>query len=271
MGLPLILISSVYLDYVVLSSILACWVGLYFLQIIRLDRREFVLAIAAIALGIALNLLKNFIYLGPLLFAQELFFVLANRTTGWPSQQALASFYTTHGILHHGARPPRISVLWDVVRLNFYFDGLKFFSIAAATSVLLTLEARIQSQKGLVRISPTAETFRDFSFILKMLILIIVIIGTPIVLFPAFAQGVSLYGGTNYVWLGFLSIALASLAGTRLITVTLPVIPTVLSWWRAIHISQIPSILQVIATGVSICVMMLLVEKTPNVIQKRKS
>ena len=164
MGLPLILISSVYLDYVVLSSILACWVGLYFLQIIRLDRREFVLAIAAIALGIALNLLKNFIYLGPLLFAQELFFVLANRTTGWPSQQALASFYTTHGILHHGARPPRISVLWDVVRLNFYFDGLKFFSIAAATSVLLTLEARIQSQKGLVRISPTAETYSRFKF-----------------------------------------------------------------------------------------------------------
>ena len=272
MGLPLILISSVYLDYVVLSSILACWVGLYFLQIIRLDRREFVLAIAAIALGIALNLLKNFIYLGPLLFAQELFFVLANRTTGWPSQQALASFYTTHGILHHGARPPRISVLWDVVRLNFYFDGLKFFSIAAATSVLLTLEARIQSQKGLVRISPTAETIRDLSFILKMLILIIVIIGTPIVLFPAFAQGVSLYGGTNYVWLGFLSIALASLASTRLITVTLPVIPTVLSWWRTRSVFfRIPSILQVIATGVSICVMMLLVEKTPNVVQKTKN
>ena len=271
-GLPLILISSVYLDYVVLSSILACWVGLYFLQIIRLDRREFVLAIAAIALGIALNLLKNFIYLGPLLFAQELFFVLANRTTGWPSQQALASFYTTHGILHHGARPPRISVLWDVVRLNFYFDGLKFFTIAAATSVLLTLEARIQSQKGLVRISPTAKTFRDFSFILKMLILIIVIIGTPIVLFPAFAQGVSLYGGTNYVWLGFLSIALASLASTRLITVTLPVIPTVLSWWRTRSVFfRIPSILQVIATGVSICVMMLLVEKTPNVVQKTKN
>ena len=60
MGLPLILISSVYLDYVVLSSILACWVGLYFLQIIRLDRREFVLAIAAIALGIALNLFEEF-------------------------------------------------------------------------------------------------------------------------------------------------------------------------------------------------------------------
>ena len=105
-GLPLILISSVYLDYVVSSSILACWLGLYFSQIVRLDRREIVLAIGAIAFGIFLNLLKNFIYFGPSLFAQELFYVLANRISGWPSQQALASFYTTHGILHHGARPP---------------------------------------------------------------------------------------------------------------------------------------------------------------------
>ena len=61
-ALPLILLSSVYLDYIVLSSILACWFGLYFSQIVRLDRREFVLAIGAIALGIFLNLLKNFIY-----------------------------------------------------------------------------------------------------------------------------------------------------------------------------------------------------------------
>jgi hypothetical protein len=269
-GLPLILISSVYLDYVVSSSILACWLGLYFSQIVRLDRREIVLAIGAIAFGIFLNLLKNFIYFGPSLFAQELFYVLSNRISGWPSQQELASFYTTHGILHHGARPPKISVLWEVIRSNLYFDGLKYFLLAAATSLLLTIRGRIQTQKKVVRFVPTAETIRDFKFILKMLFFIVALIITPIVIFPAFAQEVNLNGGTNFIWLGFLCIALASLAATRLIVTALPAmpaIPTILIWWRTRSVFfKIPSILQVAAIGVFVCASVLLVAKIPHAI-----
>ena len=271
-ALPLILFSSLYLDYVVLSSILACWFGVYFSQIVRLDRREFVLAIGAIAFGIFLNLLKNFIYFGPSLFAQELFYVLANRISGWPSQHALASFYSTHGILHHGARPPKISVLWDVIKSNLYFNNLKYFLIAAAISLLLTIKVQIQTQKKVVRFFPTAETVRDFKFILKMLLFIVAIIITPIVIFPAFAQEVNLNGGTNYIWLGFLCIALASLAATRLIMATLPAIPTILLWWRTRSVFfKIPSILHIAAIAVFVCASALLVEKTPNVIGKTKN
>ena len=271
-ALPLILLSSVYLDYIVLSSILACWFGLYFSQIVRLDRREFVLAIGAIALGIFLNLLKNFIYFGPSLFAQELFYVLANRISGWPSQQALASFYTTHGILHHGARPPNISVLLEVIRSNLYFDGLKYFLCAAAASLLLTIRVRTQTQKKVVRFDATAETIRDSKFILKMLFFIFAIIITPIVIFPAFAQEVNLNGGTNYIWLGFLCVALASLAATRLIVAALPEIPTIVIWWRTRSVFfKIPSILQIAAIGVFVCASALLVAKIPNAIGKTTS
>jgi hypothetical protein len=274
-GLPLILISSVYLDYVVSSSILACWLGLYFSQIVRLDRREIVLAIGAIAFGIFLNLLKNLIYFGPSLFAQELFYVLSNRISGWPSQQELASFYTTHGILHHGARPPKISVLWEVIKSNLYFDGLKYFLLAAATSLLLTIRGRIQTQKKLVRFVPTAETIRDFKFILKMLFFIVALIITPIVIFPAFAQEVNLNGGTNFIWLGFLCIALASFAATRLIVTALPAmpaIPTILIWWRTRSVFfKIPSMLQIAAIGVFVCASALLVAKIPNAIGKTAS
>jgi hypothetical protein len=264
-GLPLILISSVYLDYVVLSSVLACWVGLYFSQIIRLHKREFVLAVAAIALGIILNLAKNLVYFGPSLFAQELFYVLANRLSGWPSQQALASFYETHGILHHGARPPKISVLREVIKANFSFDGLKFFVIAAVTSLLLTIKAHIQTQEKAVRLDATADTVRDFQFIAKIVILIIAIIIAPIVLFPAFAQEVNLGGGTNFIWLGFLAVALASLASTRLIETAIPAIPTILIWWRTKSIVfRIPSVLQTIALGAFICVAALVISKIPK-------
>ena len=268
-ALPLIFLSSVYLDYVVLSSIITCWFGLYFSQIVRLERREFVLAIGAIALGIFLNLLKNFIYFGPTLFAQELFYVLANRISGWPSQQTLASFYTTHGILHHGARPPKILVLWEVIKSNFYFDGLQNFLIAAVISLLLTIKVRTQNQKNVVCFAPTAETMWDFKFILKMLFFVIAVIITPIVIFPAFAQEVNLNGGTNYIWLGFLCIALASLAATRLIMATLPAIPTILIWWRTRSVFfKIPSILQIAAIAVFVCATALLVAKIPIAIGK---
>ena len=72
------------------------------------------------------------------------------------------------------------------------------FYAAAATSLLLTIKGRIQTQKKVVRFAATAETIRDFKFILKMLFFIVALIIAPIVIFPAFAQEVNLNGGTNY-------------------------------------------------------------------------
>jgi len=247
-GLPLILVSSIYLDYIVLSSIIACWIALYFLQVARLGRRELILAIAAIAFGIFLNLAKNLVYFGPTLFAHELFYVLANRVTGWPSQQTLASFYAEHGILHHGARPPHVSILWNVIRANFYFEGIKYFFAAAVASLFLTIDVRISAQKHFVRILPTFATVSDFKLILKTALYISAILLTPIFLFPAFAQEVNLSGGTNHIWLGLLSVTLVSVACTRLIEM---VFPTAIIWWRTRSlIFRIPSTCQAAAQAI---------------------
>lgn len=270
-GLPLILTSALYLDYVVLSSVLGCWVALYFLQVIRLHKREFMLAIGAIAFGIILNLLKNLIYFGPSLFAEELFYVLANRISGWPSQQALASFYTEHGILHHGARPPHASVLWNVIKLNLHFDGLYYFLIAAAASLLLTLDVRVQAQKKTISFIPTFKTIYDCKLIVRIVLFVVVILVTPIVLFPAFAQEVNLYGGTNYIWLGLMAIVLASIASTRVIEV---VFPTIQIWWRTGSVFfRIPATHKIATkmalTGmVAAFVAALLIEKTPSAVDK---
>jgi hypothetical protein len=110
---------------------------------------------------------------------------------------------------------------------------------------------------------------RDFKFFLKMFFFIVAIIITPIVLFPAFAQEVNLNGATNFIWLGFLCVALASLAATRLIVAAFPAIPTILIWWRTRSIFfKIPSILQIAAIGVFVCASALLVAKIPNAIGK---
>ena len=80
--LPVTLLAALYLDYIVFSSVLVCWAGLYVTQIVRVGKRELIMILGTAATGILLNLLKNVIYFGPSLFIQELVYVLGNRNLG---------------------------------------------------------------------------------------------------------------------------------------------------------------------------------------------
>jgi hypothetical protein len=221
-ALPVILISSLYLDYVVLSSIMACWMVLYLTQTIPMRRREVVLALGAMGVGIGLNLLKNIVYFGPKLFLTELLSVVSNRIVGWPSQQDMAAFYAEHGIVHHGAHPPSLVTLKAVIRLNFEFPSLLFLALAACAALMLTPQVA-HEPGGVTKITIGSDLRNHAIWLVKLMVLTACIILTPVFLFPAFSQEVSLYGGTNFVWLGLLAISFATFTASRLIGALMPI------------------------------------------------
>ena len=221
-ALPVILISSLYLDYIVLSSIITCWIMVFFTQIIPMRRREVVLALGTISVGIGLNLLKNIIYFGPKIFFAELFYVIGNRMFGRPSQEDMAAFYAEHGIVHHGAHAPSLVAMKAVVTANFDFPGLISLLLAACASLFLTLTTN-PGPNGGVRIVTWPDLKDHAIWISKLVTLTACTIVTPIFLFPAFAQEVSLYGWTNFVWLGLLAISLAAFTTSRLIGPLTPI------------------------------------------------
>jgi hypothetical protein len=101
-----------------------------------------------------------------------------------------------------------------IIRLNFTFPAMATILVAAMLSLILTIELRKERP---FKIVATEEMWFDLKFILRLVVLVGAIIMTPIVCFPAFAQEVSLYGGTNFVWLGFAAVGLASLPISRMI------------------------------------------------------
>lgn len=210
-GLPVILISAVYLDYIVQASVIACWLLLYLLRIADISRKQIILVLSAFVLGLLLNLLKNFVYFGPSVFWEELIAVVSNRITGYPTQADMAAFYSRHGIVHHGARPPSLNSLGAVIWLNLRHPLLPAFMFTATAATLLTLSFHGKAFR------PTPATFADFGFVARITAFCAGVIITPIAVFPAFAQEVNLYGGTNFVWLGLLLIALGALPLTRLV------------------------------------------------------
>jgi hypothetical protein len=84
-ALPVVLLSSLYLDYIVQCSIVAGWNVIILTQLVPIGRRQIGAFISTVALGVFLNVLKNLIYFGPTVFFQELYLVLSNRITGFPS------------------------------------------------------------------------------------------------------------------------------------------------------------------------------------------
>jgi hypothetical protein len=215
-SLPVVLLSAVYLDYVVLSSVVMCWILLYLTQLLRVDGRHVLCVLAVIGFGIFLNLLKNFLYFGPDLFVQELVLLLSNRITGFPTQDMLAAFYGEHGIVHHGARPPNLAALRSVVWTNIDFPG--FVSIVVAVVLCLGLSLRVRPKPG-GRLPAAAGLTRigrgDARYLLRLTVWAMGTVLAPVILFPAFGQEVNLYGIANSVWMGVFAIGAASLVAAR--------------------------------------------------------
>jgi len=194
-----LLAASWILDYVLLSAVMASWVLLWVTRIWRLEGRDVAWALGVIVLGIVLHLLRNLLYLGPDLFFTELAYVLGNRLYGYPTAAAVADFYQNAGILHHGSRPISPWEMVGVLRANFFYPGGFFLILAAGAGLLSALVIWPAASAVRIRLTPSGGKF--ISLLFRVTAWVAGTLMTPVVLFPAFAQDMSLSGLVNSYFL----------------------------------------------------------------------
>jgi hypothetical protein len=222
-------VSSFYLEYSLLSAVIASWVFVYVTGLLELRRRHLVLVLGCIALGIGLHLLQNMLYLGPQTFFRELAMTLGNRVAGVPTQQQLSAFYRSLGLVHHGSHSPRLGVLWRVVLDNFKLPQRRRCLAVAALGLMLCLRLRLdRSGSPVFRLSrPGRGAARYFT---RLWLWIAATVVTPILLFPAFAQEVNLRGsGANHFYLTLGLYALVAF-GVRQVFVRWPIAQVRVLW-----------------------------------------
>lgn len=204
----MLLAASWILDYVLLSAVMASWILLWATRLWRLSGRDVVWALAVIVLGIVLHLLRNLLYLGPDIFFTELAYVLGNRLFGYPSAAAVADFYQNAAILHHGSRPISPWEMAGVLRANFLYPGGLFLVLAAMAGLLSAVMIWPGAAVVRMRLAPSGRKF--ISFLVRVSVWVTGTLLTPVMLFPAFAQDMSLSGLAHSYFLAipFLVIAL---------------------------------------------------------------
>ena len=87
-----IVLSSIYIEYSLLSAIIVSWIFMYLMQLMPLRLRHMIVVCAAFGFGIVAHLVQNMLYLGWDIFVTELKYTIYNRVTGYPTQQALAEY-----------------------------------------------------------------------------------------------------------------------------------------------------------------------------------
>jgi hypothetical protein len=207
LALAIILLSSLYLEYSVLSGIAACW-GMFFLtQLVPMRLTHIIVIALTFAAGIALHLIQNMLFLGWPTFVTELSYTLSNRTTGFPTQEELASFYRSIGVVHHGSRPIEPGVLKAQIAANFAFPGRQGI-LAAFFFAFVALAGAVLLKQGIDR-KPIQTGFLkcDIWLFVRIFAWAAGTVLTPIALFPAFAQEVTLRGSGASLF--FLAIAIA--------------------------------------------------------------
>ena len=186
-------LSSLYIEYSMLSAIVASWFMLFVLQLVPITWRQIVAIGAAFALGIVLHVGQNFIYLGWDTGLEELRLTITNRIWGMPTQEELKPFYQSIGVVHHGAHPIEKGVLFAQMIDNLRF--LKDKRLIDLTAYLALWSFCVASLAGRTLIESVKATACELWFPAKVLLWAVVAICAPIFLFPAFAQEVNIGGG----------------------------------------------------------------------------
>ncbi len=213
------LVSALYLEYVLLSAVVWCWVMLWLTQLVRVDRRHVVMFLGAIALGVVLHLFQNLLYLGPEIFAQELVIVLKNRIAGVPSQEELKAFYRSVGLVHHGSHPLNVATLVSQLALQFEFWGNDAVAVVAVASLctLLLPSIRLDRAVGTVAVL-RGEGTRIASWLTRLWLWIAGTVLMPNVMFPAFNQEVTLFGSRANLYFIAVGVVGVLANGLRLVT-----------------------------------------------------
>mgnify|MGYP000224069408 CR=1 FL=1 len=211
----IIVLSSFYIEYSALSAVIACWILLGLAKLLPLRFRDMLLVVASFGFGIALHLLQNFLVLGPDVFYEELSIVLSNRITGTPSQEQMSAFYREIGVVHHGSHAVEWSSLRAQLLANVYVPGWLALVSSAITILALQLTGMSRQPAKTAR-NPAPDWKQTKTTGLLLARFAVWSFGTvliPILLFPAFAQEVNLYGfRANLLFLGVTVTLVVSLA-----------------------------------------------------------
>jgi len=195
---------AVYVQYVLVAGVVFAWILIYVLRIFPVGPRLLLIALSAIAAGVLAHLLQNLAFLGAENFVKELAYTVGNRTIGNPTQEEVAAFYESLGLVHHGARPPQASTLIPTIIDNLRFRYLPTVAIYVA---LLAFAARIEKGRTSQAPAVASATFEGISagelyFVLRLFLWAAGTSLGVIFLFPAFTQEVNLrgYGMNNLLF-----------------------------------------------------------------------
>lgn len=207
--------ASLYLEYSLLSGVMAFWLLIYGLRVLPGGRAAQLALVASAILGILAHLVQNYLFMGHDVFLKELVSVLGNRITGFPSQHSLESWYAQNALVHHGSRPISPTTLLSQVRDNFAVFGFKTLVVVCAIAILATVTVIVKGAKEIVFV-PSDRTKAAGKRFLGLLTSVTVAVLTPMVLFPAFAQEVSLKGsGANGYFLAIFALAATAFAAQQ--------------------------------------------------------
>lgn len=214
-------VSSLYIEYSLLSAVIACWIGLFLTRLIPIPLKHIAAIGAAFAFGISLHLIQNFWFLGWDNALAELTMTLSNRTTGVPSQDEMKEFYRNLGLVHHGSHPIDWSVIRGQIIYNLRFPGDAATVVAALLLVMWQgLASAWQSvSKSLIGLRekialPARDMAREAIWLGSFFLWAGACVLTPILLFPAFAQEVNIRG--SGAGLFFLAVPVAVVIGRSL-------------------------------------------------------
>jgi len=235
-----VFVSSLYLEYILLASVLWCWIMLWVTQIIRLDFRHLVLFLTMITLGVLAHLVQNAIYLGPEMFIRELTITLSNRATGNPTAEEVKAFFQSIGVANHGSRRPDFAVLLTQLTLQFHSAGTKYLGISLLFGLVWILASSLRldfRQQALVfaRGEQTAlvwQFVRLWAWIAGACIM-------PNLMFPAFNQEVTLYGSRANLY--FLNVGIVAVFGYLLARSWSTITAFLMRDWRALLPRALPN------------------------------
>jgi hypothetical protein len=229
-ALAVVLVSSVYLVYQNLFMVVAAWMLLHGLRIVRFERQHLVLFLGTAALGLALHAAQSLLLLGPGVFMRETALALSNRIAGIPSAEDLMAFYRSIDVVHHGGHrldllglgasvlatlriaEPTLVWSWTLEEMTI--------TLSLLVAVLLWGVSRLgrwdwsRGTLTIPRTAASADLIDGARQLGRLALWGLAAVAVPLALFPAYSVDYGLSGMGEY-FLGIVMVAVYAFAITR--------------------------------------------------------
>ena len=196
-------LSSIYIEYSLLTGIIFCYIFLFLMQLVSFEKKYLLIYLYSIAGGIILHMFQNLMYFGPSLFVKELTFLLRNRITGYPTQAELFDFYQSLGVVHHGARPIDLRTLFLQIEASLHLNpegGIIYLTLLLSSCLCLLWNIISDTDKSPTFRNINPSISNSLKYFGRLLIWVGMTVLSPIFVFPAFAQEVNIasFGGNFF-------------------------------------------------------------------------